>query len=212
MKSLEEYLKLYAITDRKWAVKKSFLEQVEEVLWGGATILQLREKHLLFDDFLKEAKEVKKLCQKYGVPLIINDNLAIAQEVKAEGIHVGSNDESVSALRKKTGNGFIIGATAKNLAQATKAAQEGASYLGVGAVYPSSTKKEALPVTKEELLAICKGVSLPVVAIGGLQKEHIAELSPLGIKGCAFVSALFGSHSIAEETKEIKALLDRFIV
>jgi len=165
-----------------------------------------------FDDFLKEAKEVKKLCQKYGVPLIINDNLAIAQEVKAEGIHVGSNDESVSALRKKTGNSFIIGATAKNLAQATKAAQEGASYLGVGAVYPSSTKKEALPVTKEELLAICKGVSLPVVAIGGLQKEHIAELAPLGIKGCAFVSALFGSHSIAEETKEIKALLDRFIV
>lgn len=212
MKSLENYLKLYAITDRTWATQDNFLEQVEEVLAGGATILQLREKNLSFDEFLKEAKEVKHLCQKYGVPLIINDNLTLAQEVKADGIHVGINDESVSSLRRKTGSSFIIGATAKTLKQALQSELEGASYLGVGAVYPSQTKKEALPVTKEELLAICKGVSLPVVAIGGLQKEHIAELAPLGIKGCAFVSALFGAQSIAGETKEIKTLLDKFIV
>ena len=142
-------LLLYAVTDRAWIGKKTLLEQIEEVLRGGVTLLQLREKNLPEEEFLKEAVRVKELCHRYNVPLIINDNVDVAEKSGADGVHVGIEDAPVAEIRRRMGPGFIIGATAKTVEQAVFAEQSGADYLGVGAVYPSPTKKNAIRITKE---------------------------------------------------------------
>ena len=197
-------LTLYAITDRAWTDRKPLIEQVEDALQGGITCLQLREKNLSEDEFVEEAKEVKKLCDAYDVPLIINDNVDVALKSGAAGVHVGMEDTPVAEIRKRVGENFIIGATAKTVEQANAAYKAGADYLGVGAVFPSSTKKNAIRITPDLLSEICNSVPIPAVAIGGITYENLSELKGCSMDGIATVSAVFGAENIASETKKLK--------
>ena len=173
-------------------------------LEGGVGFLQLREKNLCEKDFIKKAVEVKKICDRYNVPLIINDNVNVAVESGAAGVHVGADDMPVSEIRKMTGDKLIIGATAKTVEQAKKAEAEGADYLGVGAVFISGTKKNAIRITKEDLKAITSSVSIPCVAIGGITSENVTQLKNSGICGIAVVSAIFGAENITSACKILK--------
>ncbi len=204
-------LLLYAVTDRAWVGKKTLLEQIEEVLRGGVTLLQLREKNLPEEEFLKEAIQVKELCHRYNVPLIINDNVDVAEKAGADGVHVGIEDAPVAEIRRRMGPGFIIGATAKTVEQAVFAEQSGADYLGVGAVYPSPTKKNAIRITKEQLLEICSSVSIPAVAIGGITAENLPPLAGSGIAGAAVVSAVFGAENPETAARQLKEILKTIV-
>lgn len=201
-------LLLYAITDRAWVGRLTLLQQIEAALKGGVTILQLREKKLSEDDFVEEAIQVKALCSKYHVPLIINDNVEVALKSGADGVHVGIEDTPVAEIRRRTGENFIIGATAKKVEQARRAEEAGANYLGVGAVFPSPTKKNAVRITKEQLGEITSSVGIPCVAIGGITLENMEEIKDSGIAGVAVVSAIFGAEhmSAACEALRQKAL------
>lgn len=212
MKFKEEMLTLYGITDRSWEGKKSLYEQIEDALKGGVTMLQLREKDLNPEDFLKEAKEVKKLCEKFGVPLIINDNLDVALKSGADGVHVGADDMSVGEIRKKVPENFIIGATAKTVEQAKKAEESGADYIGVGAVFPSPTKKNAIRITVDQLNEICSSVLIPAVAIGGIGIHNLDELKNGKMKGVALVSAIFSAEDIVKTTALLKEKVRNIIL
>lgn len=200
----KEALLLYAVTDRAWIGKQTLLEQIEDALKGGVTILQLREKGLDEDSFVKEAIQVKALCRRYGVPLIINDNLEVALRSGADGVHVGIEDAPVAEIRQRTGKDFLIGATAKTVTQAVLAEKSGADYLGVGAVFPSPTKKNAVRITPEQLKAICTSVCIPTVAIGGISLENAAQLKGGGMDGIAVVSAIFGAGNIQKAARQMK--------
>lgn len=202
---------LYGVTDRGCLKERTLLEAVREALEGGATIIQLREKQLSYKLFLKEAREIKELTDAYQVPLIINDNVELAKEVDAAGVHIGQEDASLTEARKMLGEDKIIGVSAHNLEEAKKAESCGANYLGVGAVFPTSTKKDATPLTKEMLQAICEGVSIPVVAIGGITKENMDTLKGTGIKGVALVSAIFGQEEILPATKELRKKVEAIV-
>ena len=204
MKFEKNMLLLYGITDRAWEGRQTLYEQVEEALKGGVTILQLREKNLKEEDFIREAVELRSLCHKYQVPLIINDNVQVAIKSGADGVHVGITDAPVAEIRKLTGKDFIIGATAKTVEQAREAEKNGADYLGVGAVFPSSTKKTAIRITREELERICSSVKIPAVAIGGSTDENISEIKGGGMSGIAVVSAIFGAENIEKATAKLK--------
>lgn len=200
----KEALLLYAVTDRAWIGKQTLLEQIEDALKGGVTILQLREKGLDEDSFVKEAIQVKALCRRYGVPLIINDNLEVALRSGADGVHVGIEDAPVAEIRQRTGKDFLIGATAKTVMQAVLAEKSGADYLGVGAVFPSPTKKNAVRIPPEQLKAICTSVCIPTVAIGGISLENAAQLKGGGMDGIAVVSAIFGAGDIQKAARQMK--------
>lgn len=204
MKQMTEHLLLYAVTDRAGAGLPLFLARIEAALAGGVTCVQLREKHLDEDAFTAEAIQVKKLCQSYGVPLLINDNLNVALNSRADGIHVGQADCPVREIRKRAGRDFIIGATAKTVAQAQKAEADGADYLGIGAVFPSPTKADAIRITTEDLKQICRSVSVPAIAIGGICHENISLLQGSGICGIAAVSALFSAEDVKEAAQKLK--------
>lgn len=191
-----ENLRLYAVTDRTWVGKMTFLEQIEAALKNGVTMLQLREKSISEDAFAAEALPVKKLCRQYNVPLIINDSVNVAVKIGADGVHVGMEDQPVADIRRQMGKDFIIGATAKTVEQAQAAQRAGASYLGVGAIFPSPTKKNAIRITKEQLQEITAAVSIPCVAIGGITPDNILELQGSGIAGVAVVSAIFAAENI----------------
>lgn len=201
----KEQLLLYAVTDNTWVGKYSLLEQIEFALSGGVTILQLREKNLSEEDFVKEAVEVKKICSRYGVPLIINDNAEVAFKSGADGVHVGAQDMPVEKIRQRAGDGFIIGATAKTVEQAAAAQNAGADYLGVGAVFPSPTKKNAVRITKEKLKEITSSVSVPCVAIGGITLENMSEIKDSGAAGIAVVSAIFSADDIRLACEKLKS-------
>lgn len=204
MKFKKEMLLLYVVTDRAWVGKQTLLEQIEDALKGGVTMVQLREKHLPEEAFVKEAREVKKLCHSYGVPLIINDNVEVALKSGADGVHVGIEDTPVAEIRKKVGEDFIIGATAKTVEQARLAQNSGADYLGVGAVFPSPTKTTAIRITRGKLKEICESVTIPAVAIGGISGENVEEIKGGGMEGIAVVSAIFGAVRIEEATRKLK--------
>lgn len=204
MKFNKEMLLLYAVTDRKWTGEKNLYQQVEEALKGGATLIQLREKNMSQEEFLKEAREMTALCHRYGTALIINDNVEVALKSGADGVHVGIEDIPVKEIRKQAPGDFIIGATAKTTEQAQRAEKEGADYLGVGAVFPSPTKKNAIRITTEELRKICSSVRIPAVAIGGITSENAGSLAGGGMAGMAVVSAVFGASDIKKETAGLK--------
>lgn len=204
MKFCREQLLLYAVTDRAWEGEKTLLEQIEEALLGGVTMVQLREKNLEEEEFVKEAIEVKKLCSRYQVPLIINDNVKVALQSGADGVHVGMEDEPAAEIRKRAGRDFIIGATAKTVEQAVQAEKDGADYLGVGAVFPSPTKKNAVRITKEQLKEIASSVSIPIVAIGGITLENIEKIKGCETAGIAVVSAVFGAEDIRLAAEKLK--------
>lgn len=203
MRIQKEALLLYAVTDRSWLNGRKLSEDVKKALEGGATIVQLREKELSEEEFLKEALEIKKVTDQYEVPFIINDNVKIAKECGADGIHVGQDDTSILEVRKILGDDIIIGASAHNVEEALKAQKEGADYLGVGAVFGSQTKTNVCKMPNETLKAICEAVTIPVVAIGGITKENISLLQGTGIDGVAVVSALFAQEDITMAAKDM---------
>lgn len=172
---------LYAVTDRAWTGERTLYQQVEQALRGGATCVQLREKELNYDDFLKEALELRALCKSFGVPFIVNDNVDIALACGADGVHVGQHDMQARSVRERIGNGMLLGVSAQTVEQAREAERNGADYLGVGAVFATSTKPDADFVSREELIKICKAVSIPVVAIGGISRENMLQLKSTGI-------------------------------
>lgn len=200
----KDMLLLYAVTDRSFVGRQTLYEQIEDALKGGVTIVQLREKELGEDEFVAEAMQIKELCRRYNVPLIINDNVDVALKSGADGVHVGIEDAPVAEIRRKVGTDFIIGATAKTVEQAKAAEKSGADYLGVGAVFPSPTKKNAIRITNEQLNAICSSVSIPAVAIGGISLKNIDELAGGGMDGIAVVSAIFAAEDIEITTRELK--------
>lgn len=197
---------LYAVTDRSWTGRQTLYEQVEAALKGGVTCVQLREKKLDEAAFLDEAVEMKKLCAKYGVPLIINDNVDIAVKCGADGVHVGQSDMAAGNVRKAVGDKMIIGVSAQTVEQALAAQAAGADYLGVGAVFPTSTKSDAREVSRQALKDICAAVDIPVTAIGGINKNNILELSGTGVDGVALVSAIFAAEDIEAECRLLKKL------
>lgn len=206
MKCDRNAMLLYAVTDQTWTETQSIYEQVKCALKGGVTCIQLREKELCYDDFLKEAFEVKELCKKYNVPFFVNDNVEVAIACKANGIHVGQHDMHAQNVRDLIGDNMVLGVSVQTVEQALLAEKQGADYLGVGAVFSTSTKLDADYVPYDELKRICHAVNIPVVAIGGIYKHNIMELSGSGIDGVALVSAIFAQKDIEKECKELLAL------
>ena len=204
MKFNENMLLLYAVTDRAWVGKQTLLEQIEDALKGGSTIVQLREKKMDEDAFVKEAIEVRALCHKYNVPLIINDNVDVALKSGADGVHVGIEDAPVAEIRKCVSADFIIGATCKTVEQAKIAEAAGADYMGVGAVFPSPTKTNAVRITNEQLREIVSSVSIPAVAIGGISYDNVCEIKGSSVSGVAVVSAILGAENIEKATALLK--------
>lgn len=197
-------LLLYAVTDRTWLKGRTMEEQVEEALKGGATCVQLREKKLDKTALTEEARSIKRLCEAYNVPFIINDDPKTALLVGADGVHVGQKDMSPVAARELLGENKIIGVSARTVEQALKAQEEGADYLGVGAVFGTDTKADAQAIPLERLRDICRAVKIPVVAIGGINEENILRLSGTGIAGVAVVSAIFASDDIKETSRRLR--------
>ena len=194
---------LYAVTDRAWVGTKSLYEQVKEALENGVTCVQLREKELNESDFLKEAKQISALCKEYKVPFIVNDNVNIAIACKADGIHIGQEDMELTNVRKLVGEDMIIGVSAHTVEEAIKAQEGGADYIGIGAVFATSTKTDVDVLSFETLRSICEAVDIPTVAIGGIKKDNICKLKGSGIDGVAVVSAIFAAKDIATATKEL---------
>ena len=204
-------LLLYAVTDRAWVGRQTLLEQIESALKGGATLVQLREKDLPRLDYIRQAAQATALCHRYGVPLIVNDSLEVALKSGADGVHVGIEDQPVAEIRRQAGKGFLIGATAKTVEQARAAQAAGADYLGVGAVFPSPTKKNAIRITTGQLREICASVSIPCVAIGGISRENLPALAGGGMDGFALVSAIFSQPDIEAACRELRALAERTV-
>lgn len=209
MKLNKEQLKLYLVTDRQWTGNQSLLEQVEESIQGGVSIVQLREKNLDDESFLKEAIQMKELAAKYGIPFIVNDNVLVALHSKADGIHIGQNDLAIQEVRKMVGPHRIIGVSAQTVEQAITAQQNGADYLGVGAVFSTTTKSDAIEVSYEMLKAIYEAVTIPVVAIGGITVDNVHDLKGSGIDGIAVVSAILAQKNIKKAAEDLRKELAR---
>lgn len=209
----EKELMLYAVTDRHWLGGETLCDQVKKALDGGVTFVQLREKKLDRENFLAEAKEIQKLCKEYGVPFVINDEVSIAKDIDADGVHVGQSDMEAMDVRKVLGSDKILGVSAQTVEQAVIAEKHGADYLGVGAVFATGSKDDADDVSHDTLKAICEAVSIPVIAIGGITKDNVVELAGSGICGVAVISAIFGQKYIKKATEELKKsvqnMLDR---
>lgn len=204
-------LMLYAVTDRSWLRGRTLCEQAEEALRGGITLLQLREKNLSETAFLREAVQMKGLCDAYHVPLIINDNVEIAKAADAAGVHVGQSDTSVAEARAVLGTDRIIGVSARTPEQAVLAERQGADYLGVGAVFLTGTKRDAKQITTDTLREICSAVSIPVVAIGGITSENLMQLKGSGIAGIAAVSAVFAQENIEHSVRELRDRMEALL-
>lgn len=209
MKCDAKTMLLYAVTDRMWTGRQTLMEQVEDALRGGVTCVQLREKELNLDDFLKEAVEMKALCAQYGVPFIVNDEVEIAIKCGADGIHVGQKDMEAGNVRELVGEEMMIGVSARTVEEAVAAEKAGADYLGVGAMFSTSTKLDAQDVSFETLKAICEAVSIPVVAIGGISKANMMELAGCGADGVALVSAIFSAEDIEKECRELREMSEQ---
>ena len=183
MKFDKKSLLLYAVTDRLWLNGKTLYEQVEEAIKGGVTFVQLREKKLDEESFLNEALEIQKLCRKYNIPFVVNDSVEIARKINADGVHVGQSDMEAANVRSILGNNKILGVSAQTVEQALLAEKQGADYLGVGAVFPTGSKADADDVSYDTLKEICSAVSIPVVAIGGINENNVSTLKGSGVLG-----------------------------
>lgn len=208
MRLLPEELRLYAVTDRRWLAGRTLYDAVREAIDGGATLVQLREKDLDPEAFREEAGEIRDLCASRGIHLLINDNVMLAKEVNADGVHLGQDDMDPAEARKLLGADKIIGVTAKTVEQAVRAENAGADYLGVGAVFPTESKKDAKRITMEQLLTITRAVSIPCVAIGGITEQNAEELRGSGVSGIAVVSALFAQRNIRVAAKKLRRIAD----
>lgn len=211
MNCKKEDMLLYAVTDRSWLKGETVYEQVEKALKGGATFIQLREKTLDKKSFQEEAAAIKTLCQSYHVPFVINDEVDVALYVGADGVHVGQKDMEAGEVRRKLGPDKIIGVSAKTVEQALLAQEQGADYLGVGAVFSTSSKADATEVSHDTLQAICKAVDIPVVAIGGINRDNVLQLKGRGVSGIAVISAIFAQEDITQAAKELKKLSEEIV-
>lgn len=198
---------VYLCTDWNLMSTETLEEAVEQAIEGGATVIQLREKKCSSKDFYETAVRIKKVTTKHSIPLIINDRVDIALAVDAEGVHVGQDDLPVQAVRSVIGKDKILGVSARNREQAVKAYRDGADYLGVGAMFPTSTKKDARVITKDELVEIRQSVPIPIVAIGGVKETNVMELKGTGIDGVAVVSAIIAKEEIKEAAKNLRRLV-----
>lgn len=202
-------LRLYAVTDGQQAVEFPIEKKVEEALLGGATLIQLREKALTGDRLLLQAKAVKAVCDRFGVPLIINDNVELALASGAAGVHLGQQDMPPAQARALLGPDKIIGVSARTVEQALRAQAEGADYLGCGAVFATSTKQDARALPHDTLRQICRAVTIPVVAIGGITRDNALALKGAGIAGIAVVSAVFGQPNIRDAAETLRRIADQ---
>ena len=208
-KCSEQDLLLYAVTDRRWLAEgQSLYSQVEEAINGGVTFVQLREKEMEHDSFLDEAVQIKKLCADYGIPFVINDDVEIAMEMDADGVHVGQSDMEAGDVRARLGDDKIIGVSAQTVEQAVLAESRGADYLGVGAVFSTGSKDDAVEVSHETLKAICDAVNIPVIAIGGISEDNVEQLSGSGICGIAVISAIFAKPDVRKAAAELRRLTE----
>ena len=197
---------LYLVTDRMLMRTKTLGEAVEQAVIGGCTMVQLREKEILSLDFYVLASEMKKITDRYGIPLIINDRIDIAMAVGAAGVHIGQKDIPADIARKVIGKDMLLGVSAVSVAEAVNAAKAGADYLGVGAMFPTGTKPDAGFVSMEELGRIRKAVDIPIVVIGGISKENAMLFQPMGIDGLAVVSAVIAQPDIKKSAADLKSL------
>ena len=211
MKCDRQTMRLYAVTDRAWVGRQTLPEQVEAALKGGATCVQLREKELDGTALLEEAKVLAALCRRYGVPLIINDNVEVALASGADGVHVGQDDLTVEQVRRLAGDRLIVGVSAHSVEQALAAQAGGADYLGVGAVFATATKSDARVLPRETLAEICRAVDIPVVAIGGIGEDNLLQLAGTGVDGAALVSAIFSAPDIEGQCRKLRALSERMV-
>lgn len=206
----ENTLLLYGITDRTWLCGRSLEEDVRKSLEGGVTFLQIREKRLDDGEFLEETLKLKEVCGEFKVPLVVNDNVEVAIKSDVDGVHIGQDDMSAEEVRALIGDEKIMGVSAQTVEQALLAEEQGADYLGVGAVFPTDSKEDAETIDLKVFEEICKVVKIPVVAIGGITKENIDRLKGMGAKGVALISAIYGQNDIKRATMELKEKLRDF--
>ena len=204
-------LLLYAVTDRSWLNGQTLCEQVEQALKGGVTFLQLREKELDAQEFFEEAQVIQQLCRKYQVPFLINDNVALAAKIGADGVHVGQSDMAAGEARAKLGTDRIIGVSARTVEEALEAQRQGADYLGVGAVFHTGSKSDAAEVDHQVLRDICSAVDIPVIAIGGITRDNVAQLKHSGVCGIAVISAIFAQKNIEAAASELRMLTEEMV-
>ena len=218
----KKYLALYGVTDRWWvkqklekaglpvtddALRKGLLEDTKAALEGGMTYVQMREKGdpMTEDELLTEALALKALCEEYGVPFVIDDDVELAKKCGADGVHVGQSDMACVEARKALGERKVVGVSAQTVEQAVQAEKDGADYLGVGAVFPTGSKDDADDVSHDTVKAICEAVSIPVIAIGGISKDNVGQLAGLGLDGIAVISAIYASDDLKAATEDLKA-------
>ena len=211
MKCDKKDLLLYGVTDRSWLGERTLYSAVEQSILGGVTMVQLREKDLAQEEFQKEARQIQELCKKHQVPFLINDNVELAVEIEADGVHVGQHDMEAGQVRQKIGPDKILGVSAQTVEQALKAQAAGADYLGVGAVFPTGTKDDADAVSLDTLKAICQAVDIPVVAIGGIKESNILSLKGSGICGVAVVSAIYAKKDPQAAAAGLRKLTEEAI-
>lgn len=204
-------LLLYAVTDRHWLDGRRLIDVVRESLDGGVTMVQLREKTLEEGKFLEEAKELQALCRERGVPFLVNDNVEIAREMNADGVHVGQSDMEALDVRAILGPDKILGVSAQTVEQAVLAEKHGADYLGVGAVFPTGSKDDADDVSYDTLKAICRAVSIPVVAIGGITQQNVEKLAGSGICGVAVISAIYAAKDVKAAAADLKTTVEEML-
>ena len=202
---------LYAVTDRSWLRGRSLAECVRDAVEGGATFVQLREKNAPRGEALALARELKDVCGRAGVPFVVDDDVQLAAEVGADGVHVGQSDTACAEARRVLGPEAIVGVSARTVAEALEAQAAGADYLGVGALHPTPTKPDAVDVTYNELRAICKAVRIPVVGIGGVDATTARELAGTGAAGGAVVSAIFAADDCREAARRLQAALEEAV-
>ena len=203
MKFDKSSLLLYAVTDRSWCQNENLVSQTKKALLGGVTFVQIREKHISQDEFYNEAIELKNLCAEFKVPFVVNDDVQLAKKINADGVHIGQNDMALLEAKKVLGPQKIIGVSVQTVSQALLAEKQGATYLGVGSVFNTSSKDDAEKISLETLKNITSAVKIPVVAIGGINLQNVKELSQSGICGIAVISAIFAQKDITNSTKDL---------
>ncbi len=201
-------LLLYAVTDRSWLGTESLYSQVKKAIDGGVTFVQLREKELAQEAFYKEALEIQALCREKNIPFVINDNVALAKEIDADGVHVGQEDMEAGDVRSLLGPDKIIGVSAHSVEEALLAEKRGADYLGVGAAFSTNSKKDVSCISHETIRDICQAVQIPVIAIGGINETNMEELKGTGICGVAVISAIFAKKDITGAARTLRNRVD----
>nr|WP_122013489.1 thiamine phosphate synthase [Maliibacterium massiliense] len=204
-------MRLYAVTDRAWLRGRSLNQMVRDAIAGGATFVQLREKQADHATFVALARELLPICRQAGVPFVIDDDIDVALAVDADGVHVGQKDLEAGRARAQLGAGKILGVSAQSVAQALRAQEAGADYLGVGAVFATSTKQDASEVSHQTLREICAAVDIPVVAIGGINEGNVLQLSGTGVDGVAVVSAIFAADNPRGAAARLAALVQEIV-